>query len=103
MKIFKLFKEWHNSYAYQELGKDTLLMMRKVEYDEENEALKTFLMNFGQTHKFIAYKKTGRFCKDPKRNIEFIEEMEENTGNFKKTISRYQNAKNRYNKLLANQ
>ena len=33
----------------------------------------------------------------------FIEEMEENTGNFKKTISRYQNAKNRYNKLLANQ
>jgi len=103
VKIFKLFKEWHNSEANQEIAKDTLLMMRKVEYDEANERLKTFLMNFGQTHKFIAYKKTGRFCENPKRNIEFIEEMEENTGDFKKKISRYQYAKNRYNKLLDNQ
>ena len=78
-------------------------MMRKVEYDEASDRLKMLLMSLAQTHKFITYKKTGRFCKDPKRNIEFIEEMEENTGNFKKTISRYQNAKNRYNKLLANQ
>ncbi len=103
MKIFKLFKEWHNSEANQEIAKDTLLMMRKVEYDEANERLKMLLMSLAQTHKFVAYKKTGRFCENPKRNIEFIEEMEENTGNFKKTISRYQNAKNRYNKLLANQ
>lgn len=100
MKIFKLFKEWTNPDTNQEIRRDTLLMMRKVEYDQESEVLKTFLMQMGQTHKFIEYKKTGRFCENPKRNIEFIEEMEENTGDFKKKISKYQYAKNRYNKAL---
>lgn len=101
MNIFKIFKDNQKpSKKDKDFERDTLLMMRKVEYDRANDTLKRFLMDFGQTHKFITYKATGRFCEDAKRNIEFIEEMEKNTGDFKKKISEYKNAKRNYNNLL---
>ena len=111
INIFKLFKEWKkrkeakifNALVTKKLEKAISLDIHSHKFDKASDELKMLLMSLAQTHKFITYKKTGHFCEDPEENIKFIEEMEETTGEFKKKISKYQDAKNKYNEILANQ
>ena len=68
----------------------------KISRDDLRQDVETYLKKGGKINQ-------GHFCEDPEENIKFIEEMEETTGEFKKKISKYQDAKNKYNELLANQ
>ena len=81
------------------MQRDLKLEMSKIDYDRANKALQMFLTNFGQTHKWARYRRKGCFCDDSEENKKFIEEMENNTGQFENKISNYEDAKNIYDSL----
>lgn len=81
------------------MQRDLKLEMSKFDYDQANKALQMFLTNFGQTHKWAKYRREGCFCDDPEENKKFIEEIENNSGQFKNKIRNYEDAKNIYDSL----
>jgi recombinational DNA repair ATPase RecF len=96
MKIFKLFSQKKDKFQ-----RAMNIQMREDEYDKAKQSLQNFLIQMGQSFKWIRYKAIGSFCDDPKENQDFIELMQEHhKPDFKKMLSDYQEAKKNFNKAL---